>query len=527
MLHWGWIRCKYTIQSIHNESCLTSDQGGPTCAVIANRIPDIEVTVVDINQKRIDAWNSDALPIFEPQLADMVAIARNGVHGKRKPNLFFTTRMDKAVQEADLIFISVNTPTKRTGHGAGSAFDLGFIESATRKIAEVAATNKIVIEKSTVPCRTAESVRDILTANARPGVRFDVLSNPEFLAEGTAITDLTNPDRILIGSLLTDDGLQAAHTLVDLYARWVPRDRIITMKLWSSELAKIAANALLAQRISSINSLSAICEATGADIDEVSYAVGLDQRIGPKMLKSSVGFGGSCFKKDTLSLVYLAESLHLPEVADYWKSVVAINEWQKDRFAKRIIFCLYNTLVNKKVTIFGFAYKKNTGDTRGSAAITIVSHLVAERAEITIFDPRVREEQIWQDLLVNSDNSGDMEECVTVCKDPYEACHGAHAIVIVTEWDEFRVGDLSLPNGHQHNRKGLEPGIENDRDPEINTAHHQVGPATSRVDWQRIAKAMSRPMFVFDGRNIIEASKLEALGFRVECIGNARSGGKR
>ena len=461
----------------------------------------------------------------------MVALARDGVRGKRQPNLFFTTDVGQVVAEADLIFISVNTPTKRTGLGAGSAFDLGFIESATRKIAEVSTSDKIVVEKSTVPCRTAESVRDILAENAKPGVKFDVLSNPEFLAEGTAIDNLVNPDRVLIGSLLDERGLRAAHSLVDLYAHWVSRDRIITMNLWSSELAKIAANAMLAQRISSINSLSAICEATGADVDEVSYAVGLDDRIGPRMLKSSVGFGGSCFKKDTLSLVYLAESLHLSEVADYWRSVVAINEWQKDRFAKRIIFCLYNSLVNKKVAIFGFAYKKNTGDTRGSAAINIVNSLVAERAEVTVYDPRVQDEQIWQDLFVNAESTNDVEQCVTVCKDPYEACAGAHAVVIVTEWDEFRVSDASAPsfdgtielNGSDYFRPSggdLAPAaLKSNRAP--------TSAATTFVDWTRIAKTMSKPMFVFDGRNIIEASKLEALGFRVECIGNARSGGKR
>lgn len=495
-------------------------------------MPDVHVTVVDINQKRIDAWNSETLPIFEPSLANMVAIARDGVHGKRQPNLFFTTQVDKTIEEADLIFVSVNTPTKKTGLGAGSAFDLGFIESVTRKIAEVSRTDKIIVEKSTVPCRTAETVRDILNANARLGINFDVLSNPEFLAEGTAISDLTHPDRILIGSLPDKRGSRAAQCLVDLYARWVPRDRIITMNLWSSELAKIAANALLAQRISSINSLSAICEATGADIDEVSYAVGLDQRIGPKMLKSSVGFGGSCFQKDTLSLVYLAESLHLPEVAEYWKSVVAINEWQKDRFAKRIIFCLYNTLVNKKVAIFGFAYKKNTGDTRGSAAITIVNSLVAERAEVTIFDPRVRSEQIWQDLCINTDNTKDVEECVTVCGDPYESCAGAHAVVIVTEWDEFKVDNPNAEDYQQQlNRVNLSSG-DGERahvapKDKFNTDQCHRSSSSSRVDWKRIARTMSRPMFVFDGRNIVEASILEDLGFRVECIGNARSGGRR
>lgn len=519
----------------------TPPQGGPTCAVFAKSVPSIQVTVVDLNQKRIDAWNSEQLPIFEPNLADVVRVARDGDGARRQPNLFFTTSLDRAIAEADIIFVSVNTPTKTAGLGAGSASDLGYVEAATRKIAQVSTTDTIVVEKSTVPCRTAESVRDILAANGRPGVHFDVLSNPEFLAEGTAISDLEQPDRILIGSLPDERGLRAAAALVDLYAHWVPRERIITMNLWSSELAKLAANALLAQRISSINALSAICEATGAEIDEISYAVGLDKRIGPKMLKSSVGFGGSCFKKDVLSLVYLSESMHLPEVASYWRSVVEINEWQKDRFTKRIISRLYNTVVNKKVAIFGFAYKKNTGDTRESAAISIVNSLIAERAKISIYDPQVRKDTIMQDLSMSGNDEKTIDACVTINQDPYEACIDAHAVVIVTEWDEFKVGDvggletplespspartpapdsaLSAINGHvsSSNNGYLDGGSKS----------KQLQQAPRRLDWKRIASKMSKPMFVFDGRNIVEASKLEALGFRVECIGNARSGAIR
>ena len=506
---------------------------------MANRVPRVAFTVVDINARRISAWNSDSLPIFEPDLADLVRLARNGMHnGERTPNLFFTTDVDRAVAEADIIFVSVNTPTKTTGLGAGSAFDLGFVEAATRKIADVSTSNKIVVEKSTVPCRTAESVRDILSANGRRGVRFDVVSNPEFLAEGTAISDLLHPDRVLIGSLSDEDGLRAASTLAELYAEWVPRERIITMNLWSSELAKIAANALLAQRISSVNSLSAICEATGAEIDEVSYAVGLDQRIGPKMLKSSVGFGGSCFKKDILSLVYLSESLHLPEVAAYWKSVVDINEWQKDRFTKRVIHCLYNTLVNKKVAVFGFAYKKNTGDTRESAAISIVNSLVAERARVSIYDPEVKEDQILHDLSVNGcDDAHSVEDCVTVCNSAYEACVEAHAVVIVTEWDEFKTDGFTSFTTPPTTPNGIEaptPDTSNCSTAPQNRFEmsfaktSQIPPdGKRRVDWSRIAQVMSRPAFVFDGRNVVDASKLEHLGFRVECLGNARSGLQR
>jgi len=510
-------------------------QGGPTSAVLASRIPSIKVTVVDLNAKRIAAWNSDNLPIYEPKLAQIVKSARDGVPGKREPNLFFSTELDEAIAAADMIFVSVNTPTKRTGIGAGRASDLSYVESAARKIAEVAKTNKIVVEKSTVPCRTAESIRDILTVNGKPGVRFDILCNPEFLAEGTAISDLLYPDRILIGSLSDDDGFRAAAALADLYAEWVPRDRIVTMNLWSTELAKLAANALLAQRISSINTLSAICEATGAEINEVSYAVGLDSRIGPAMLKASVGFGGSCFKKDLLSLVYLSESLYLPEVAAYWKSVVDINEWQKDRFAKRVVSCLHNTLTSKKVAILGFAYKKNTGDTRESAAITIVNNLVAERATVTIYDPRVKEEQIWEELWSTSDSLEKTNACVTVHKTAYDACFDAHAVVIVTEWDEFKVGDFPIPSSIEswpQSSALTTPTSGVNEKPTLQADAASENPNTTSnamtgLDWGRIAKVMRRPMYVFDGRNIVDVAKLERLGFRVECIGNARSGSKR
>lgn len=511
--------------------------GGPTCAVIANRNADIEVTVVDLNAKRIAAWNSPNLPIYEPNLYEIVKPARDGED--RSPNLFFSTDVDSAIAGADLIFVSVNTPTKTTGLGAGSASDVGYVESAVRMIAAVATSDKIIVEKSTVPCRTAENIRDILAATARPGLHFDVLSNPEFLAEGTAISDLLYPDRILIGSLPNEDGLKAAAALAEVYAGWVPRERIITMNLWSSELAKLAANALLAQRISSINALSAVCEAVGAEVDEISYAVGLDKRIGPYMLKSSVGFGGSCFKKDVLNLVYLSETLHLPEVAAYWKAVVDINEWQKDRFAKRVISSLYNTLTNKKVAIFGFAYKKNTGDTRESAAITIVNHLVAERAKVTIYDPQVKEDQVWQDLKYASDRPQDVDDCVTVCNNAYDAAVGASAIVIVTEWDEFRVTEVNTEesqtpslaiNGESQAIGGVQEvvsGQNQGHQPSTPSGHSpkEASEFRPRVDWYQIAKVMAKPMFVFDGRNIVDAAKLEKMGFRVECIGNARTGG--
>lgn len=407
--------------------------------MIANKCLDIEVTVVDLDADRIKAWHTGHLPIYEPGLPEVLHPARDGLPGVRKPNLFFATDIQGAVAKADLIFLCVPTPTKLTGVGSGRAADMSYVEAAARMIAEVAKDDKIVVEKSTVPCRTAEDIRKVLAAVGRPGVNFDILSNPEFLAEGTAIKDLLEPDRVLIGSLKTRRGLQAAATLADVYGRWVPHERIITMNLWSVEMAKLAANALLAQRISSINSLSAVCEATGADIDEVSYACGLDSRIGSRMLKCSVGFGGSCYKKDVLSLVYIAETHNLPEVAAYWRGVVDINEDQKERFIKRIVKCLFSTLTNKKVAILGYAYKKDTGDTRESAAISIVNRLVRENAELRIYDPKVEETQVWQSLEETNDKTAFdvIKSRVTVCRTSYEACKDADAVVIATEWDEF------------------------------------------------------------------------------------------
>lgn len=489
----------------------------------------------------------------------MVEPSRDGVSGQRPRNLFFTTEVKKAIAKADLIFLCVATPTKYTGSGAGRAADLVYVESATRMIAEASEDDKIVVEKSTVPCRTAESIREILSAVGKPGVNFDILSNPEFLAEGTAIANLIEPDRLLIGSLTTDRGLRAAASLVDVYANWVPRDRIVTMHLWSAEMAKLAANALLAQRISSINALSAICEATGADIDEVAYAVGLDKRIGPRMLKSSVGFGGSCFRKDILNLVYIAQSLHLPEVAAYWESVVDMNEYQKQRFSKRIVTCLYHTLTDKKVAVLGFAYKKDTGDTRESASIALVNSLVAEKADVQIYDPKVEHEHIWQELKWTAPNFEEVQKRVTICSSVYDACKDSHAAIIATEWDEFSNkhadvnirdvnglavigrspssymtgggmqfsnGTLEIPkfsaehsNGHDNGlgkKENLNPTMS------ASTPKHDTK-ERPRMDWAYVAKIMRRPMFVFDGRNVVDAAKLEKLGFRVESIGKPGS----
>ncbi|KAH7910537.1 UDP-glucose/GDP-mannose dehydrogenase family, NAD binding domain-containing protein [Hygrophoropsis aurantiaca] len=449
--------------------------GGPTCAVIALKCPHIKVTIVDLNQARIDAWNSPdfKLPIYEPGLEDVVRQARGR-------NLFFTTEVDKGIQEADLIFVSVNTPTKKSGVGAGFAADLNYVELATRRIAAVANSSKIVVEKSTVPCRTAESMRTILEANSKPNCRFDILSNPEFLAEGTAISDLFKPDRVLIGSLQTAEGKAACEALASVYANWVPTDRILTVGLWSSELSKLAANAMLAQRISSINALSAICEATGANIDEVAHAVGYDSRVGPKFLRASVGFGGSCFQKDILNLVYLSESLHLPEVAEYWKQVVTMNEYQKRRFSKTVVDTLFNTITGKRIAVLGFAFKADTGDTRESPAITLIRDFQSENARVNIYDPQVEHEQIWADLAEASPATplANIQKQVSICKSALEACKDAEAVVVATEWKEFR-----------------------------------------DIDWEAVYKGMNKPAFVFDGRLIVDAERLRKIGFKVTTIG--------
>jgi UDPglucose 6-dehydrogenase len=434
-------------------------------AMIAHKCKGHTVTVVDINQARIDAWNSDELPIFEPGLDEIVKASRG-------TNLFFSSDVDTAIREAAVIFISVNTPTKTYGVGAGRAADLRYIEKCARKIAEVAEDDKIVVEKSTLPVRTAESIKRILEANSN-GRKFQILSNPEFLAEGTAVLDLEKPDRVLIGGDQTPDGLVAIQTLVDVYAGWVPREHILTTNLWSSELSKLTANAFLAQRISSINAISALCEATGADVDEVAHAIGTDSRIGPKFLKSSVGFGGSCFQKDILNLVYLCEHFGLPDVAAYWNGVIEMNDYQKHRFCRRVISTMFNTVSDKKIAILGFAFKKDTNDTRESAAIYICRDLLEEQANLAIYDPKVSALQIRQDLCLAEDSPS-----VAICKDAYEATKDAHAILILTEWDEFNA-----------------------------------------LDFKRIYDSMHLPAFLFDGRNLLDLDTLREIGFEATGIG--------
>lgn len=479
---------------------------------------------MDLSKERIAAWNSNDLPIFEPGLHSVVLEARDA-KPDRPQNLFFTTDVSGAIKRADIIFICVNTPTKAIGQGAGRGYDLAYFEGATRMVAAEAESDKIVVEKSTVPCRTADSVREILYTTGKPGVEFEVLSNPEFLAEGTAVRDLQAPDRVLVGSMQTESGLAAAEVLKNLYATWVPRERVLTMNIWSSELTKLASNAILAQRISSINALSAICEATGADVSEVAHACGIDRRIGPKFLQASIGFGGSCFRKDVLSLSYMAECLHLPEVAAYWQSVVDINEWQKSRFTKKIISKLYNSVRGKRIAILGFAYKKNTSDTRESAAISVVADLIDERAMVRIYDPQVSEAHIKEELIARGCAKAEIEAYVSIQHSAYDAAEDAHAIVILTEWDEFSNLGPDAPTNGSMSTVGVKQ-IER-KDSHIHTLQSPPSPPlskSSRLDWSHIAQLMKRPSFVFDGRRITDVAKLEKLGFRVECIGRASKG---
>jgi UDPglucose 6-dehydrogenase len=449
--------------------------GGPTMAIIAQKCPTIKVTVVDLNVERIAAWNNpdvDAIPIYEPGLGAIVAEARNR-------NLFFSTDVESAIDEAQMIFISVNTPTKTYGSGKGMAADLKYIELCARQIAKIAKDDKIVVEKSTLPVRTAEAIKSILDKTGN-GVKFQILSNPEFLAEGTAVQDLLNPDRVLIGGDTTEEGQVAIQKLVSIYSNWVPAAQILTTNLWSSELSKLTANAFLAQRISSINAMSELCEKTGADVNEVAKAIGMDSRIGSKFLKASVGFGGSCFQKDILNLVYISKSFGLNEVADYWEQVIIMNDHQKERFSKNIITTLYNTISGKKIAFLGWAFKKDTNDTRESAAIYVADYLLNEQANIAVYDPKVPEKKILADLdYLETRSSESNKKGITVFDAPYETCKNAHAIAILTEWDEFKT-----------------------------------------YDWQKIYDGMQKPAFVFDGRNVLDREKLTEIGFVYQCIGS-------
>ena len=463
------------MKSISHICCIGAGYvGGPTMSVIAQKCPHITVTVVDINEKRIAAWNDenfDNLPIYEPGLADVVKEARGR-------NLFFTTEVDAAIDKADMIFISVNTPTKTYGKGKGMAADLKYIELCARQIARVSTTDKIIVEKSTLPVRTAETLTSILH-NTGNGVHFEILSNPEFLAEGTAVQDLLNPDRILIGGDNTPEGQEAKDALTNVYANWIDRDRILQTNVWSSELSKLTANAFLAQRVSSINSISELCEETGADVNEVARAIGTDSRVGSKFLKASVGFGGSCFQKDILNLVYIAKSYGLDKVADYWEQVIIMNDHQKKRFAEKMIASMYNTVAGKKIVLFGWAFKKDTNDTRESAAIYVTDYLLDEQAEIIVYDPKVKEEQIYADLdYLNTRSEEENRRLVTVVSSPEEATKDAHAVAVLTEWDEF-----------------------------------------TTYNWETIYNNMLKPAFLFDGRKILDSSAMKEIGFKHFAIG--------
>src|SRR5215207_1357126 len=436
--------------------------GGSTMPILASHCPEDRFVIVDINEARIAAWQSDQLPIYEPGLDEIVWRTRD-------KNLFFSTEIDRHIAEAEIIFVSVNTPTKTFGRGAGRAADLQYWEKTARQILKNSSSSKIVVEKSTLPVRTAEAMERILNSNGN-GLHFDVLSNPEFLAEGTAVSDMQSPSRVLIGGRETESGRMAVGKLVDLYARWVPLERIITTNLWSSELSKLVANAFLAQRISSINSISALCEKTEADISEVANAIGLDQRIGRRFLQASVGFGGSCFKKDILNLVYLCEHYGLPEVARYWEQVVLMNEYQEARFASNMVASMFNTIAGKRIALFGAAFKANTNDTRESPALDVCRALLEERADIVLTDPYALE-NACQDLK-------DLEGRITYEIDPYAASSNAHAIAILTEWPQY-----------------------------------------AQLDYQRIHQSMVKPAFLFDGRNLLDHQKLYQLGFNVYPIG--------
>ena len=425
---------------IKNICCIGAGYvGGPTMGVIAQKNPQIKITVIDANPKRIEAWNGplNQLPIYEPGLAEVVKQTRD-------KNLFFSTDIPIAIEEAQIIFIAVNTPTKTEGEGAGMAADLRYIEACARDIAKYSKTDKIVVEKSTVPIRTAEKIKEILNENSTD-IHYEILSNPEFLAEGTAISDMKSPDRVLIGGDQTESGQKAVQALVNIYANWIPKEKILTTNVWSSELAKLASNAMLAQRISSINSLSALCEKTGANIDELSKAIGMDHRIGPHFLKASVGFGGSCFQKDILNLVYLCKYYGLDEVADYWHQVVKINDYQKDRFAQKIINHFGGDLTGKTISILGWAFKANTNDSRESASIFVSEYLFNAGANLLIFDPLVNKELIIDDIQnywkINL-KKHQIKRRISIDNLPFEKSK-IDAFAILTEWINFKKVDFS------------------------------------------------------------------------------------
>ena len=468
-------------KKIKNICCIGAGYvGGPTMAVIAYKCKNIRVNVVDSNQQRIDAWNDEdlkKLPIFEPGLDKIISETRN-------KNLFFSTNVEKNISKADLIFISVNTPTKNKGLGAGKASDLRWVEICARQVEKYSVGHTIVVEKSTLPVRTAEVIQKILDksqdefAKTATSKTFDILSNPEFLSEGNAIKDLLEPDRILIGGR----DKEPINQLSEIYENWVPKDKILLTNVWSSELAKLASNAFLAQRISSINSISAICEKTGADIQQVSKAIGTDLRIGSKFLNSGPGFGGSCFKKDILNLVYLSEYFGLPEVSQYWMGVVSINQWQRRRIFELIVSKLFGTITGKKIGILGFAFKANTNDTRDSSAIQICKDLLNEGSHLIIYDPKVTKAQIEEDLSYKYENFDEInhfeKNSLKVVNNIYDVFNNTDCVVVMTEWSDFY-----------------------------------------DIDWNLASKNMRKPGWVFDTRNILDHSKVKKSGLNLWVVG--------
>ncbi|KAH9213309.1 udp-glucose 6-dehydrogenase [Leptodontidium sp. 2 PMI_412] len=600
--------------TVKNICCIGAGYvGGPTAAVIAFQNPHLKVTVVDRDPRRIAQWKSKHLPIHEPGLDYILRISRDGSRAckisqnptyssqsssesssssttsecesqcqedgemsitAREPNLYFSTEVAKTISEADIVLIAVNTPTKMRGLGAGRATDVTALEAVTKEIALHASPGAILVEKSTVPCRTSELIRDTLQVY-RPNEHFEILSNPEFLAEGTAINDLLNPSRIIIGSSSTPSGRSAAATLASVYS-WIPASRIITTNTWSSELSKLVANAMLAQRISSINSISAICEKTGADITEISQSVGTDPRIGSKFLQAGIGFGGSCFRKDILSLVYLAETLGLEEVAEYWTQVLTINTWQRTRFTRRVIRCLNGTVVGKKLTILGYAFKKGTSDTRESPALECIKILLEDAPmEIAVYDPYCDPSQITSEIetLLGKAALKCNGGCIEVYSNVYAACEGSSGVLIMTDCDEFKTASTSPERSFKASEKkrlldprpfnALEPteteilALSNylsststlfDADPlqrlysEPDCAQecvecsrtHAVGTAGTGgskngvghdLDWSRIAYRLQKPKWVFDGRGVLAKDVLEGLGVRLESVGKVGWGG--
>lgn len=454
--------------------------GGPTMAVIAIQCPEINVYVVDHNNEKINLWNHsnlDMLPVYEPGLKEIIEKTRN-------KNLFFSSEVEKYINESEMIFIAVNTPTKQNGEGKGMAADLTNIEKCAKIISEVSKDDKIVIEKSTLPVRTAEKLKQILNRDSK--IKFEILSNPEFLAEGTAIKDLYKSNRVLIGSEDTKSAKEAVIKLCEIYERWIPKEKILLTNIWSSELSKLASNAFLAQRISSINSLSAFCEKTGAKIQEVSSAIGRDIRIGDKFLNASIGFGGSCFKKDILNLVYLSNYYGLYEVGEYWHQVLKINDYQKSRFLNKILQSLENRIVNSKIVLMGWSFKKNTNDSRESASIYLAIELIKKGAYIIVVDPLSNISRIKNDLTdflkledFEDYSSNEFIDKITYSTNCFEASKNADAIVISTEYDEFK-----------------------------------------SYKWDEVYSVVNKPALMFDGRILLNKQKMKKIGFNIYQIGS-------